>query len=251
MIQAEETLLSNTFNNVYEDDTRASAYARLEFPGTYYLAFRDLPDLIRQHARGTSALDFGCGAGRSTRFLRGLGFEAVGVDISRQMIDQAREIDPAGDYRLVSEGPIGDLADSSFDLVLAAFTFDNVPTAAKKLSLFGALARVLERDGVLVNLVSSPDIYLHEWASFSTRDFPENCSAGSGDTVRIVMLDVDDSRPVEDIVCTEEDYRALFRQAGLEPVVVHRPLGRHDEPIAWKSETIVAPWTIHVLKKFA
>ena len=28
-------------DNFYEDDTRADSYARLEFPGTYYLAFRD------------------------------------------------------------------------------------------------------------------------------------------------------------------------------------------------------------------
>ncbi len=32
--------------NCYEDAVRASAYARLEFPGTYHLAYRDLPDLI-------------------------------------------------------------------------------------------------------------------------------------------------------------------------------------------------------------
>jgi len=30
--------------------------------------------------RGRKAVDFGCGAGRSTRFLRTLGFDAVGVD---------------------------------------------------------------------------------------------------------------------------------------------------------------------------
>ena len=34
------------FANVYEDTRRAAAYANLEFPGTYYLAYRDLPDII-------------------------------------------------------------------------------------------------------------------------------------------------------------------------------------------------------------
>ena len=74
--------MTENFGNVYDDLDRARAYAELEFPGTYYLAFRDLPALLRKHARGTRALDFGCGTGRSARFLRGLGLEVVGVDIS-------------------------------------------------------------------------------------------------------------------------------------------------------------------------
>jgi len=31
--------------NCYEDANRASAYAKLEFANTYYLAFRDLPEI--------------------------------------------------------------------------------------------------------------------------------------------------------------------------------------------------------------
>ena len=53
--------------NVYEDADRAEAYANLEFPGTYYLAYRDLPRIMSAHGRGTRAVDFGCGTGRSTR----------------------------------------------------------------------------------------------------------------------------------------------------------------------------------------
>ena len=56
------------FSNVYDDSRRAEAYAGLELPGTYYLAYRDLPAIIGEHVRGTKALDFGCGAGRSSRW---------------------------------------------------------------------------------------------------------------------------------------------------------------------------------------
>jgi hypothetical protein len=56
------------------------ADATLEFPGTYYLAFRDLPALFAEHVRGRASLDFGCGAGRSTRFLRSLGFDPIGIE---------------------------------------------------------------------------------------------------------------------------------------------------------------------------
>ena len=51
--------MTDAVPNVYDDADRARAYADLEFPGTYYLAFRDLPDLLRQHVGGTRALDFG------------------------------------------------------------------------------------------------------------------------------------------------------------------------------------------------
>ncbi len=50
--------------------------------------YDDLPALIAEHVLGTRALDFGCGAGRSTRFLRGLGFQTVGVDIAAPMLEQ-------------------------------------------------------------------------------------------------------------------------------------------------------------------
>ncbi|MEE8632751.1 MAG: class I SAM-dependent methyltransferase, partial [Candidatus Bathyarchaeia archaeon] len=60
------------FSNVYEDSERAEAYSKLEFPGTYYLAYRDLPKIISDHVKGREALDFGCGTGRSTRFLKRL-----------------------------------------------------------------------------------------------------------------------------------------------------------------------------------
>jgi SAM-dependent methyltransferase len=234
------------FRNVYEDAARADAYARLEFPGTYFLAYRDLPSLVRAHVAGGTALDFGCGASRSTRFLRGLGFQTTGVDVSGDMIRKAREIDPAGDYRLIAEADFAGLG--RYDLVLASFTFDNIPQPRKSANLTG-LAAHLSADGRFVNLVSSPEIYVHEWLSFSTRRFPENARATTGSLVRIVMLDSADRRPVEDVVCTETAYLDLYRDAGLERVASHAPLGRDDEPFAWVSETRVAPWRIDVLRR--
>src|SRR6266700_3987316 len=120
--------MNRTFGNVYADEERARAYATLQFPGTYYLAFRDLPALIRRYNHGRRALDFGCGTGRSTRFLRNLGLEVI----------------------------------------LAAFTFDNIPTDEAKADALRGLRTLLASDGSLFLVVSSPAIYVNEWASFST-----------------------------------------------------------------------------------
>lgn len=95
-----------SFSNVYDDEARAAAYAALQFPGTYFLAYRDLPAILASDVRGREALDFGCGAGRSTRFLKKLGFHATRIDISASMIQLARKLDPAGSYRWVDDGDL-------------------------------------------------------------------------------------------------------------------------------------------------
>ena len=244
----EDVEMNAGFFNVYDDKERADAYAKLEFPGTYYLAYRDLPAIIGEHVEGTKALDFGCGTGRSTRFLLELGFDpVVGVDIAEHMITHAREHDPQGEYRLVPDGDLSELASGTYDLALSVFTFDNIPTMQKKVSLFQSLKGLLKEGGRIVSLVSSPEIYVNEWASFSTKNFPQNRTAASGDKVRIVMLDVEDKRPVEDILCTDEDYREVHKRAGLVPIKTCRPLANQTEPYAWVSETAIAPWVIYVL----
>jgi SAM-dependent methyltransferase len=237
------------FFNSYEDARRASAYAKLEFPSTYYLAYRDLPEIIFEHVKGRKAIDFGCGAGRSTRFLQKLGFDAVGVDISEDMLRKARELDLKGDYRLIDDGDFSQFEADAYDLALSVFTFDNIPTMEKKVRNFGGLRRLLKGEGRVVNVVSSPEIYTHEWASFSTEDFPENKRAKSGDKVRIVQTDLEDKRPVEDVVWTDEYYRETFKRAGLELVKTYKPLAKGNEPYEWVNETRMAPWVVYALKK--
>jgi len=237
------------FSNVYEDAKRAEAYSKLEFPGTYYLAYRDLPKIISEHVKGRKALDFGCGAGRSTRFLRKLGFDAVGVDISEDMIRKARELDPKGDYRLIKEADLSQFKNGAYALALSVFTFDNIPSLEKKVKNFEGLRRLLKAEGRLVSVVSSPEIYTHEWASFSTKDFPENKHAKSGDKVRIIQMDTDDKRPVIDVVWSDESYRRVYKNAGLELVKTYKPLAKKTEPYKWINETRIAPWVIYVLKQ--
>ena len=236
------------FINCYEDVRRADAYATLEFANTYHLAYRDLSGIISAHVSGTKALDFGCGTGRSTRFLRKLGFNVTAVDISEDMLGVARSLDPAGDYRTVPGDNLTGFGPENFDLIVSLFRFDNIPSAAKG-RIFSDLGNLLRPDGTIVSVVSSPDIYIHEWASFTTKNFPENAAARSGDVVRIVVTDHQDRRPVEDILCTDESYQALYREARLRTIQVVRPLAKGDEPYTWVNETRIAPWVIYVLKR--
>ncbi len=237
------------FRNAYADAVRASAYDKLEFGGTYHLAFRDIPAIIDRHVSGRRALDFGCGTGRSSRFLKGLGFEVTGVDIAVEMVDVARSRDPEGDYRVIRDGDFSKLAPAGFDLVLSAFTFDNIPGRDRKVRLMRGLGSLLGPSGRFLNIVSTPEIYLNEWVSFTTRDFPENASARPGDIVRIITTDHPDGRPVEDIHWPDGEYRSVYAEAGLEPVLADRPLAKGDEGVEWVSEKDVAPWALYLLMR--
>ena len=112
---------------------------------------------------------------------------------------------------------------------MAAFTFDNIPTDEANADALSGLRTLLAPDGSLFLVVSSPAIYVNEWASFRTRDFPENRHARDGDRVRIVMLDIPDRRPVEDVVCSDARYRRLFESAGLGVLDVQSPLATGKE----------------------
>ncbi len=236
------------FVNCYENATRADAYSKLEFANTYHLAFRDLPEMFCAHVKGTAALDFGCGTGRSTRFLRGLGFHPLGVDISEEMVLRAREADPQGDYRLIPGDDMSALPRASFSLIQSAFTFDNVPGMDTKVRLFRDLRALLAPDGILVNIVSAPAIYFNEWASFSTKAFPENRNARPGDAVKIITTDFEDRSPAVDILWPNESYLDTYSRAGLELVEIRKPLAKGDEPYNWVSETRIAPWVIYALR---
>ncbi len=239
----------HSFENSWGNQKRAESYSKLEFPNTYYLAYRDLPMIILSHVNGNLAIDFGCGAGRSTRFLKKLGFEVVGIDIASDMLAIAKKLDLSGEYRLVSNGKYDHLGNGRFDLVQSIFTFDNIPDWDNRTNILVGLRDLLKPKGKLICLGSTPELYTNEWASFSTKDFPDNWHAKTGDIVRDIMLDVEDRRPVEDIFWTIDDYYKLFDKAGLSVESMYKPLGKIDEPYIWVSELTIAPWMIFVLTK--
>ena len=232
--------------NPYIESDIAEYYSHLDYGGTYGLAVRDLPDIVARHVTGTRALDFACGVGRSTRFLKSLGFDAVGVDISKPMLAHARRLDPAGEYHLVGDGDLEPVADRSFDLVLSAFPFGNTTSLDKVTSILARLRAVLAPAGRLVVIEATPDLYRHEWLSFSTAGFAENATAASGDSVRVAFRDRID-RPVVDVLWTDGDFRRCFAAAGLRPLEMLLPRGRDDDREPWVSERAVAPWVVYVL----
>src|SRR5664280_144332 len=228
------------FENSWGNQTRAESYSKLEFPNTYYLAYHDLPDIISKHVTGNHAIDFGCGTGRSSRFLKQLGFDVIGIDISKDMLEIARNLDLSGDYQLVSNGKYDHLGLNQFDLIQSIFTFDNIPGWSNRTNILKELRDLMKPTGRMICLDSTPELYVNEWASFTKKDFPGNWTAKTGDIVHDIMLDVEDRRPVKDIFWSMEDYNKLFNLAGLKIELTYKPLDYNNEPFDWKSEKEIA-----------
>ena len=142
-----------TAKNTYEDKNLAESYSAMEFKNTYYLAYRDLPAILKTHVKGRDALDFGCGGGRSARFITGLGFNTLGIDNSTNMIKTAKKLDPKGTYQLVKDNNFHQIK-KRFDLIQAIFTFDNIINELK-IPIFEGLKGLLRAGGKILILVST------------------------------------------------------------------------------------------------
>lgn len=233
----------------HDYETQAGAFAGLEMQGTQYLAFRDIPMLLREHAGSVSSvLDYGCGAGRSTRFLKRLGFDPVGVDVSLDMLEQARSKGGAGEYHHIPSGLLP-FADGTFDLVFSSFVFLEVSRIEEIERILREMKRVLRSDGTVIFVTSSTEATEGHWVSLSYA-FPENDKTlRSGDTVKLLIQGVD--VVFHDYFWTEEDYVGAAERAGLTLARLHKPLGSPDDGIEWRDETKMSPTAIYVLRNSA
>ncbi|WP_141912826.1 class I SAM-dependent methyltransferase [Micromonospora sp. A202] len=82
-------------------------------------------ELVRAQGNGPVA-DVGCGPGRITAYLRGIGLDAFGVDLSPAMIDVARRDHPGLRFEVGSMTGL-ELADGSLTGLLAWFSLIHVP----------------------------------------------------------------------------------------------------------------------------
>jgi ubiquinone/menaquinone biosynthesis C-methylase UbiE len=223
----------------------AKEYSQLGLDGTYYLAYRDVPHLIKQYCKGNTALDFGCGAGRSTRLLRDNGMKVIGVDESRYMLDEAHRLDPRGKYQIIQNNQLPFEA-SRFDLVLSSIVFMEISTKRTMVEILREMRRVLKRRGIVLIVTHSEEMYNREWASFKWVR-PRGTKLKSGTRVEVTVKGT--NIKFFDYYWKNRDYLKVFPQAGLKLVRMHTPLAREDEPFNWISETDFPPWMIYVLRK--
>jgi SAM-dependent methyltransferase len=220
----------------------AADYALRDVSGTDALAFRLLADRIAPLDVG-AALDLGCGAGRSTRFLSALAVPVVGVDQSETMVAEARRRDPTGRYVTCTPGAPLPFADASFDLLISTWVVLEIPSRDRLGQLLREAARVLRPTGCGFFVANTPEFYAHRWVTCDV-DFPENRGVlRSGQQVKARLLP--EGVVVTDTFRSDADYRSAMEHAGLRIAQTWRPVAGRRDPGNWRDEVAVAPWVIY------
>lgn len=230
------------------NDYRHSAihYALRDVAGTDSIAFHAIAERCVSAKLSGIALDYGCGSGRSTRFLKALGFDAVGADISEAMLGQARRLDPEGRYHRCSVKSPLPCESGSFDVVLSTWVVLEQGTREYLTSYLSEFARVLRDNGKGFIVVNSPEFYSHRWVTCEV-DFPENkAPLRSGQPVKVRLLP--EGVVVTDTFWNDNDYREVFASSGLRIADICRPLAIHRSG-SWFDEVKVAPFMIYEVER--
>ncbi|MEU9505251.1 class I SAM-dependent methyltransferase [Micromonospora sp. NPDC048170] len=163
-------------------DTRASYDA---VAADYAAQFQDEPvgqpwdravltgfaDLVRAAGNGPVA-DVGCGPGRVTGYLHGLGLDAFGLDLSPRMVEIARRSHPHLRFE-VGAMPDPGLPDASLGGIVAWYSTIHVPDELLP-ATFAGFRRALLPGGHLVMAFQVGDEPLHRTEAFG---YPVSLSA--------------------------------------------------------------------------
>jgi 2-polyprenyl-3-methyl-5-hydroxy-6-metoxy-1,4-benzoquinol methylase len=102
---------------------------------------------LRPDFQPVQVLDFGCGVGRLVIPLAKRAQAVVGVDVSSEMLEQARvncERFSVVPERLINVSELGSLTPASFDLVHSFIVFQHIPVARGELILRQLIALIAE-----------------------------------------------------------------------------------------------------------
>lgn len=146
-------------------------------------AVLDAPMLARIEGRGFArALDVGCGEGRFCRIMQRCGIWTTGVDPTEALVARARQLDPAGDYRIGRAETIA--GDASFDLVVSYLTLIDIADPATAIA---NMAAALRPGGTLL---------IANLNSFNTAGMPDGWRRDGDGAVRFSIDHYLDERPV-------------------------------------------------------
>lgn len=105
--------------------------------------------LIEKVAELGTICDLGCGPGQIAGFLFQRGASVCGIDLSPEMIRQARILNPEISFHTGDMTDLKTVADDSFGGITAFYSIVNIPPESIP-KVFGELHRILKPQGVLL-----------------------------------------------------------------------------------------------------
>ncbi|TKA67934.1 hypothetical protein B0A55_06566 [Friedmanniomyces simplex] len=183
---------------------------------------------------GASALDLACGTGIGLREMKKLGAtKLVGVDISREMLDVAKQTSPNDGFELHHADcsqPLDylGLQQGSFDVIIAMWLLNYPEDRAQMAGMWQNIATYLKPDGKFVGIIQNQDT-VHpssmqgKWDAYGARETNVQ-PLPSGDGVRMhVEFNTEPKVEFDTLVLRKEILEEEARKAGLVDLHYVRP----------------------------
>jgi SAM-dependent methyltransferase len=266
-------MLTTRERNQISYDHFTADHAKLDIDATMYLAYRDLPILLSEHLFSKNKnqykiLDYGCGAGTSTKIFADL-FQKMdiraefwGIDINENNIRLAAEKNPNAKFTLIGDDTFPEDLKGGFDLVLCYFVLlEN--TYEHMLKLLERVNSALCEAGVaiIVNCTAKAYDQTKEWYSANAH-YVENTPTvydasknklrlQDGQRVKMTMLDKSTSTGFTffDYFHRRQTYKKAYHEADLTLLASRKPLGTDLDGKVWKSEKETPIYRIDILCK--
>lgn len=178
----EETSIGNHYDEIAEHWSEF-----VEAPWKNEILWPTIRSLLPEVA-GKAVLDVGCGDGTYTAWLADRGADAVGIDLSREMVNTARETH--GDRAKFRQADITDslsfAEDQHFDLVLCQHVFSHLRDVSDPLAEF---ARVLKPGGTVVLSTHHP---FHDHLVVADQTYPDTREIDGMDLNPVVVPESDE-----------------------------------------------------------
>lgn len=223
----------------------SESYASLDNTGTAFLAFNKIPSLLSKYSSGKKTLDYGCGAGCSTFFLSELGLDVEGVDISIDMLNEARKINNDIKFELIKSASLP-YSDNFFDVVFSSYVLFEISSKDELKKVFNEIYRTLKRGGIFIAITGSSELYNHKWLSLDV-NFEQNKNLKTGDIAKVLLKDA--NLVVYDYYWTDEDYQEVINATDFVRLQQLFPLGCDSDGYTWEDEKEHPPYVIYVLSK--
>ena len=141
--------MNNELQNSY--DRVARAYAEQFRDELSHKPFdRKMLDWLAEKVGSLGVIcDMGCGPGQIAAYLHSQGAQVCGVDLSPEMVNQARLLNPNIEFRQGDMLDLADIPDAAYGGVAAFYSIIHIPRSSL-LHALTELRRVLCRDGVLL-----------------------------------------------------------------------------------------------------
>lgn len=253
-------------------DNDAFTHNKLGLNSTLYLAYRDIPELLKKYLfdkaqkKRYRVLDFGCGTGlsteRITKMINNAGYQTdiFGIDISEENIQFARQRLAKATFLKVN---LGDSLKylGEFDLIICNFVL--VENQQNKMNaILKDIQSLLTDSGIsiITNCTSKAYKTSNKWYTFNNK-FEENYPSELSNN----KLKFKEDQPIKvqvfssygsDISFTFYDffhsgsaYRNAYKAVGLDLLETHKPIGKESDGIEWESEKKHSPYKIHILSK--